>query len=159
MFWFLIQVLSEWIRLTGIWKDDEEASQRTKTITFYTKPYWGWRKAEPIKILRNYLVFQQIHFPHGKRIKIKAFRLSRKGGLQRKGRKLRSNKQRYDQVNKAVLKWFKMLRSENVHTNGVLIKELTFENFQTSDGWLDKWKKMLGLTFLFQIILLYNYRN
>ena len=57
-----------------------------------------------------------------------------------------------------------MLRSENVHTNGVLIKEnalylakeLTFENFQTSDGWLDKWKKMLGLTFLFQIILLYN---
>ena len=52
-----------------------------------------------------------------------------------------------------------MLRSENVHTNGVLIKELTFENFQTSDGWLDKWKKMLGLTFLFQIILLYNYRN
>ena len=63
-----------------------------------------------------------------------------------------------------MLKWFKMLRSENVHTNGVLIKEnalylakeLTFENFQTSDGWLDKWKKMLGLTFLFQIILLYN---
>ena len=94
-----------------------------------------------------------------KKIKIKAFKLSRKGGLQRKGRKLRSNKQRYDQVNKAVLKRFKMLRSENVHTNGVLIKELTFENFQTSDGWLDKWKKMLDLTFLFQIILLYNYRN
>ena len=29
----------------------------------------------------------------------------------------------YDQVNKAVLKWFKRLRSENVPVNGVLIKE------------------------------------
>ena len=56
----------------------------------------------------------------------------------------------YDQVNKAVLKWFKRLRSENVPFNGMLIKEktlyfakqLTFKNFQASDGWLDKWKKV-----------------
>ena len=59
----------------------------------------------------------------------------------------------YDQVNKAVLKWFKRLRSENVPVNGVLIKEkalaeeLTFENFQASDRRLNKWKRKLGLTF------------
>ena len=49
----------------------------------------------------------------------------------------------YHQVNKAVFKWFKRLRSENVPFNGVLIKEkplyftkeLTFENFQASNGW------------------------
>ena len=59
----------------------------------------------------------------------------------------------YDQVNQAVLKWLKRLRSENVSVNGVLIKqkalcfakELTFENFQVSDGWLGKCKKSLGL--------------
>ena len=61
----------------------------------------------------------------------------------------------YNQVNKAVLKWFKRLRPENVPANGVLIKEkalyfakeLNFENFQTSDEWLDKWKKRFGLIF------------
>ena len=48
----------------------------------------------------------------------------------------------YDQVNKAALKCFKRLKSENVPVHGVLIKEkalyfakeLTFENFQASDG-------------------------
>ena len=74
----------------------------------------------------------------------------------------------YDKVNKAGPKWFKRLRSENVPVNGVLIKEktlyfakeLTFKNFQASDGWLDKWKKKLGLLFfLFQTLLLYNYSN
>ena len=61
----------------------------------------------------------------------------------------------YDQVNKAVLKWFKRIRSGNVPVNGVLIKEkalyfakeLIFENFQASDGCLDKWNKRLGLIF------------
>ena len=51
--------------------------------------------------------------------------------------------------------------------NGVLIKEkalcfakeLTFKTFQASDGWLDKWKKRLGLIFLFQPVLLCNYNN
>ena len=54
-----------------------------------------------------------------------------------------------------MLKWFKRLRFENITVNGVLTKEkalyfakeLTFENFQASDGWLDKWKKRLGLIF------------
>ena len=69
----------------------------------------------------------------------------------------------YDQVNEAVLKWVKSLRSENVPVNGVLIKEkalyfakeLTFENFQASDGWLDKWKKRLGLIFFILLKLFY----
>ena len=107
----------------------------------------------------------------------------------------------YEQVNKAVLKWFNMLRSKNhckkmkfsmkdffskcyqirsflrtwsylqknsltenfifcamnIPVNGVLIKEkalyfvkeLIFKNFQASDGWLDKWKKRLGLIFFY----------
>ena len=46
------------------------------------------------------------------------------------------------QVNKAVVKWFKRLRSKNVPLNGSLIeenglrfaRELNFESFQTSDG-------------------------
>ena len=58
----------------------------------------------------------------------------------------------YDQVTKAVLKWFKRLRSQNILVNGVLIKgkplyfakELTLKIFQASDGCLDKWKKRLG---------------
>ena len=61
----------------------------------------------------------------------------------------------YDQVNKAVLKWFKRLRSENVPVNSALIhakalyfaKELAFETFPASDDWLDKQKKRLGLFF------------
>ena len=60
-----------------------------------------------------------------------------------------------NQVNRAVLKWFKRLRPENVLANGVLTKEkalyyakeLNFENFQASDEWLDKWKKRFGLIF------------
>ena len=59
----------------------------------------------------------------------------------------------YDQVNKAMLKLLKRLRSKNVPVNDVLIKEktlyfakaLTVESFQASDGWLDKWKKRLDL--------------
>ena len=119
------------------------------------------RKAKPTKRLHNYLVYQQIHLPHGKIIKIKSFRLFSKGGQKR------VKVDTYDQVNKAVLKWFKKLRSENVPVNGVLIqekvlyfaKELTYENFQALDGWLDKRNKQLGLIFLFQTLLLYNYSN
>ena len=69
----------------------------------------------------------------------------------------------YDQVNKAVLKLFTRLRSENVPVSGVLIKEkalyfakeLNFEKFQASDGWLDKWKKRLVLIFHFRSIFKY----
>ncbi|XP_065658063.1 tigger transposable element-derived protein 4-like [Hydra vulgaris] len=61
----------------------------------------------------------------------------------------------YYQVNKAVLKWFKRMRADNVPINGLLVKEkalyfakeLSFENFQASDGWLDKFKKKYGISF------------
>ena len=47
----------------------------------------------------------------------------------------------YDQVNGAILKWFKIMRAENVQISGSLMKEkalyfakkLSFENFQASD--------------------------
>ena len=75
----------------------------------------------------------------------------------------------YGQVNKAALKWFKRLRSENVSVNGFLIKEkalyfaqeLTFKNFQASDRWLvGLMEEKVGFNlFLFQTLLLYNYSN
>ena len=45
----------------------------------------------------------------------------------------------------------------NVPVNGVLVKEkplyfvkeMTYKNFQASEGWLDKWKKRLGLIFFY----------
>ena len=69
----------------------------------------------------------------------------------------------YDQISKDVLKSFTRLRSENVPVSGVLIKEkalyfakeLNFEKFQESDGWLDKWKKRLVLIFYFRSIFKY----
>ena len=50
----------------------------------------------------------------------------------------------YEQVNNDVLKWFTRIRAENVPVSGILIKEkalyfakeLNFEKFQASDGWL-----------------------
>ena len=76
---------------------------------------------------------------------------------------------------KGVLRWnwwklMPMIKSTNPCSNGlkgVLIKEKAlyfakeffFENFQASDSSLDKWKKRLGLFFLFQALLLYHYSN
>ena len=55
----------------------------------------------------------------------------------------------YEELNKAVHKWFLILRSENVSISGPILKEealeftggLNIEGFQASEGWLDKWKK------------------
>ena len=68
----------------------------------------------------------------------------------------------YDLVNKAVLNWFERLSFKNVPVHGVLIKEktlyfakeLTFESFQASDGWLGNMKKKSGLI-LFHFRLFY----
>ena len=54
-----------------------------------------------------------------------------------------------EEHNKAVHKWFLILRSENVPISGLMLKEkaLKFaegsniEGFQASEGWLEKWKK------------------
>ena len=55
----------------------------------------------------------------------------------------------YEQVDKAVFKWFYLQRSQNVPTDGPILKEkalqfaksFNFPTFKASDGWLDKWKK------------------
>ena len=55
----------------------------------------------------------------------------------------------YEQVDKAVFKWFSLQRSQNVLIDGPILKEkalqfaksFNFPTFKASDGWLDKWKK------------------
>ena len=55
----------------------------------------------------------------------------------------------YEQVDKAVFKWFSLHRSQNVPIDGPILKEKAFQfaksfnfpTFKASDGWLDKWKK------------------
>ena len=55
----------------------------------------------------------------------------------------------YEQVDKAVFKWFTLQRSQNVQIDGPILKEkalqfaksFNFPTFKTSDGRLDKWKK------------------
>ena len=94
-----------------------------------------------------------------KKSKDKVFEAFQKGSATTKRLKVDT----YDQVSKAVLKWFTRLRSENVPVSGVLIKEkalnfakeLNFEKFQASDGGLDKWKKRLVLIFYFRSIFKY----
>ena len=55
----------------------------------------------------------------------------------------------YEQVNKAILKWFSLQRIQNIPIDGTMIKEkallfaekFNFTNFKASDGRMDKWKK------------------
>ena len=57
--------------------------------------------------------------------------------------------EKYEELNKAVHKWFLILQSENVPISGLVLKEkvpefaggLNTEGFQASEGWLEKWKK------------------
>ena len=86
-----------------------------------------------------------------KKNKEKVFEAYNKGNAKTK----RMKSDTYEQVNNAVLKWFTRIRAENVPVSGILIKEkalyfakeLNFEKFQASDGWLDKWKKRFDLIF------------
>lgn len=86
-----------------------------------------------------------------KKNKEKVFEAYKKGNAKTK----RMKSDTYEQVNNAVLKWFTRIRAENVPVSGILIKEkalyfakeLNFEKFQASDGWLDKWKKRFDLIF------------
>ena len=55
----------------------------------------------------------------------------------------------YEQVDKAVFKWFSLQRSQNVPIDGPILKEkalqfaksFNFPTFKASEGWLDKWEK------------------
>ena len=86
-----------------------------------------------------------------KKSKEKVFEAYKNGNAKTK----RMKPDTYEQVNKAVLKWFTRIRAENVPVSGILIKEkalyfakeMNFEKFQASDGWLDKWKKRFVLIF------------
>ena len=63
----------------------------------------------------------------------------------------------YDQVNKAVLKWFKRLRSENVPVNGVLIKEkalysakkIDLQQFSSIRWLVDQMEEKVGVNFFY----------
>ena len=55
----------------------------------------------------------------------------------------------YEQVDKAVFKWFSLQRSQNVPIDGPILKEkvlqfaksFNFPTLKASDGSLNKWKK------------------
>ena len=57
--------------------------------------------------------------------------------------------EKYEAVNKAVMKWLLIMRSKNIPINGPMFKEkvqefaeqLNLEDFHTSDGWQEKLKK------------------
>ena len=61
----------------------------------------------------------------------------------------RVKQEKYEELNKAVHKWFLILQSENVPISGPILKEkaiefaggLNIEGFQASGEWLEKWKK------------------
>lgn len=64
----------------------------------------------------------------------------------------RLKKPMYENVDKAVLEWFKSARMQNLPISGGLIKEKALEfseklgqpNFKASTGWLDNWKRRYG---------------
>ena len=80
---------------------------------------------------------QKIPYRHGKRTETKSLK------------SISAALRNYEELNKAVHKWFLILRSENVPISGLMLKEkaLKFaegsniEGFQASEGWLEKWKK------------------
>lgn len=61
----------------------------------------------------------------------------------------RLKKGNFENVDDAVLQWFKAKRNQNVPVSGPLIKEKALEfagclgenNFKASTGWLDNWKR------------------
>ncbi|GBO29773.1 Tigger transposable element-derived protein 6 [Araneus ventricosus] len=60
----------------------------------------------------------------------------------------------YDYLDKAMLKWIRGIRDRNRPISGTLMREkavefsktLGYPDFKASAGWLDKFKKILGLT-------------
>ena len=61
----------------------------------------------------------------------------------------------FEDVENALLKWFQLVRSQNIPVNGQLMREkaaffaakLKHENFQCSGGWLDRFKLRHGIVF------------
>ena len=73
--------------------------------------------------------------------------------------------EKYEALNKALMKWLLIMRSENIPINGPMLKEkahdfageLNLESFHASDGWLEKWKKRY--TYLLLIMYFYCVYN
>ena len=55
--------------------------------------------------------------------------------------------EKYEDLNKALMKWFLNCRLKEKAI--AFATELTIENFQASDGWLEKWKKKFVYFILF----------
>ena len=61
----------------------------------------------------------------------------------------------YEDLDKACYKWLLNARHQNVPVSGTILKvkalyfakELGFDTFQASDGWLDRWKKRFNVSF------------
>ena len=61
----------------------------------------------------------------------------------------------FEDVESALLKWFQLVRSQNIPVNGQLLREkaalfaekLKHDNFQCSGGWLDRFKLRHGIVF------------
>lgn len=76
------------------------------------------------------------------------------GGVSGSSKRLK--KPTYENVDKAVLEWFKLTRRQNLPISGGLIKEkaldfsqkLGLPNFKASTGWLDNWKRSYVQTFM-----------
>lgn len=67
----------------------------------------------------------------------------------------RLKKQKYPEVNKCLLKWFKQQRDKNIPISGIIMKakaeefaiSLNITNFKASSGWLDCFKKQNDIIF------------
>ena len=89
-----------------------------------------------------FLECQKMPYRHGK-TKIKSLKSITAALFQR------VKPEKYDELDKAVHKWFLILRSENVPISRPMLQEkalefaggLNTEGFQASEGWLEKWKR------------------
>ena len=71
--------------------------------------------------------------------------------------------EKYEAVNKAIMKWLLVMRSENIPINCPMFKEkaqefakqLNLEDFHASDGWLEKLKNL----FTFEHIHFFFYKQ
>ena len=73
--------------------------------------------------------------------------------------------EKYEALNKALMKWLLIMRSKKIPINGPMLGEkaheiageLNLESFHASDGWLEKWKKRY--TYLLLIMYFYCVYN
>ena len=112
------------------------------------------RKAYLIKMLPKSMESHPVQFWHGSKIKRSISKLW-KTIFPAKKRKLREND--FEKLDNVVFRWFFSKQSQNIPIDDNLIKEkaityakeLGYNNFHGSAGWLDRWKKVKWLTKVF----------